>query len=163
MDDEVGRTTGTPVDLDAASEILDGSGLLEGDDDTGGCTGGAQAEVDLVVDGDKVRTSGGSCGGEGGAGDVADAIRAIAGEEELLLFAVDPAALGRGIGGRLLERFAKTAELRGSQRLFLEMRDGNPAASLYHKAGFSIVGRRRNYYRRGTGEPRDAITFASIL
>lgn len=90
-------------------------------------------------------------------------IRAIAGEEELLLFAVDPAARGRGIGGRLLERFAKTAELRGSQRLFLEMRDGNPAASLYHKAGFSIVGRRRNYYRRGTGEPRDAITFASIL
>lgn len=90
-------------------------------------------------------------------------IRAIAGEEELLLFAVTPAARGRGIGARLLERFTQSAELRGSQRLFLEMRDGNPAASLYRKAGFSIVGRRSNYYRRGTGEPRDAITFARIL
>lgn len=80
-DDEVGRTTGTPVDLDSAREILDGSGLLEGDDDTGDCTGGAQAEVDLVVDDDDVRTSGGTCGGEGGAGDVADAIRAVAGDD----------------------------------------------------------------------------------
>lgn len=79
--DEVGRTTGTPVDLGAAREILDGSGLLEGDDDTDGCTGGAQAEVDLVVDGDEVRTTGGTCGGEGGAGDVADAIRAVAGDD----------------------------------------------------------------------------------
>lgn len=80
-DDEVGRTTGTPVDLDAAREILDASGLLEGDDDSGGCTGGAQAQVDLVVDGHEVRSSGGTCGGEGGAGDVADAIRALAGDD----------------------------------------------------------------------------------
>lgn len=89
--------------------------------------------------------------------------RAIAGEEELLLFAVAPAARGKGIGSRLLLRFLKTAESRGSKRLFLEMRDGNPAASVYRKAGFSIVGRRSNYYRRGTGEPRDAITFARNL
>lgn len=79
-DEEVGRTTGTPLDLEAARDLLAGSGLLEGDDDTDGCVGGAQARLDLVVDGDEVQTRGGSCGGQGGAGEVADAIRAIAGD-----------------------------------------------------------------------------------
>lgn len=86
--------------------------------------------------------------------------RAIAGEEELLLLAVSPAWRTRGIGTALLERLKQTAQNCGVERVFLEMRDGNPAISLYHRTGFREVGRRPNYYRRGTGRPLDAITFS---
>lgn len=86
--------------------------------------------------------------------------RRIAGEEELLLIAVRPEWRGRGIGGRLLDRLIAAAQSDGVQRLFLEMRDGNPAESLYRRHGFTNVGRRERYYRRGEGPARDAITFA---
>ena len=81
-------------------------------------------------------------------------------EEELLLLAVDPAWQGRGIGSWLLARFVGEARSRGRRRLFLEMRDGNRAASFYRRGGFTEVGRRRDYYRRGLTGPHDAITFA---
>jgi ribosomal-protein-alanine N-acetyltransferase len=86
--------------------------------------------------------------------------RGAADEEELLLIAVDPRHRGRGIGTALLEQFVAEAGARGAARLFLEMREGNPAESLYQRHGFASVGRRRAYYRRGTGAPLDAITFA---
>lgn len=89
--------------------------------------------------------------------------RAIAGEEELLLLAVSPLWRGRGIGGALLERLKQTAQSSGVEKVFLEMRDGNPAVSLYRRAGFRDVGRRPNYYRKGTGTPLDAITFSCEL
>jgi ribosomal-protein-alanine N-acetyltransferase len=85
--------------------------------------------------------------------------RGAADEEELLLIAVDPEHRGRGIGGMLLERFIAEAHARGATRLFLEMRDGNKAESLYRRHGFESVGRRRHYYRRGSAGPLDAITF----
>lgn len=85
--------------------------------------------------------------------------RGAADEEELLLIAVHPEHRGRGIGGRLLERFIAEAQARGATRLFLEMRDGNRAESLYRRHGFESVGRRRHYYRRGSAGPLDAITF----
>ena len=88
--------------------------------------------------------------------------RGAADEEELLLIAVAPAHRGRGIGAALLERFFAEAKARGAERLFLEMRDGNPAETLYRRHGFVRVGRRRAYYRRGTGAPLDAITFARV-
>lgn len=83
-------------------------------------------------------------------------------EEELLLIAVDPRHRGHGIGGMLLERFIAAARARGVTRLFLEMRDGNRAETLYRRHGFARVGRRRHYYRRGSGSPIDAITFARV-
>jgi [ribosomal protein S18]-alanine N-acetyltransferase len=86
--------------------------------------------------------------------------RGAADEEELLLIAVDPRHRRRGVGSRLLERFAAAAGARGAARLFLEMREGNPAEALYRRHGFERVGRRRAYYRRGAGAPLDAITFA---
>src|SRR5690606_3931493 len=86
--------------------------------------------------------------------------RGAADEEELLLLAVDPRWRGRGIGGALLERFVAAARARGAARLFLEMREGNTAETLYRRHGFESVGRRRHYYRRGSGSPLDAITFA---
>lgn len=86
--------------------------------------------------------------------------RGAAGDEELLLIAVHPAHRGKGVGDTLLARFIADARRRGAERLFLEMREGNPAETLYHRHGFSTVGRRRHYYRRGSGAPLDAITFA---
>lgn len=86
--------------------------------------------------------------------------RGLLDEEELLLLAVSPERRGSGIGLRLLERFVADARARGASRLFLEMREGNGAESLYRQAGFVAVGRRRHYYRRGAAGPRDAITFA---
>ena len=86
--------------------------------------------------------------------------RAILDEEELLLIAVDPRHRGRGIGTALLERFVAAARERGAERLFLEMRDGNPAERLYRAMGFEPVGRRRQYYRSARNGPLDAITYA---
>ena len=88
--------------------------------------------------------------------------RGAADEEELLLIAVHPTHRGRGLGSALLERFVNAARARGGQRLFLEMREGNPAEALYRRHGFEQVGRRRAYYRRGSCDPIDAITFARI-
>lgn len=85
--------------------------------------------------------------------------RSAADEEELLLIAVLPELRGRGIGNALLGRVVAAARARGITRLFLEMREGNRAESLYRRHGFLPVGRRRNYYRRGDGGPIDAITF----
>ena len=97
---------------------------------------------------------------EGGAAAGFVLSRGAADEEELLLIAVHPDHRGRGVGAALMQRFIATAEERGKTRLFLEMRDGNPAESLYRRAGFAPVGRRRNYYRGAAQGPIDAITFA---
>ncbi len=86
--------------------------------------------------------------------------RGAADEEELLLIAVHPDHRGRGVGTALLQRFIADAEARGARRLFLEMRESNPADSLYRRAGFVPVGRRRNYYRSAAKRPLDAITYA---
>ena len=81
-------------------------------------------------------------------------------EEELLLLAVHPDFRGCGIGTALLRRFIETAQARGKTRLYLEMREGNPAESLYLRAGFVPIGRRPNYYRRAAIAPLDAITYS---
>ena len=81
-------------------------------------------------------------------------------DEELLLFAIDPSTRWLGLGGRLLESFITEARARGAMRLFLEMRQGNPAEHLYRRFGFVPVGRRPRYYRAPDGSRIDAITFA---
>ena len=85
--------------------------------------------------------------------------RQVVDEEELLLIAVAPQARGRGVGSALMRKFIAEATARGSTRLFLEMRDGNPAEALYLAHNFEPAGRRINYYRSGTIGPLDAITY----
>jgi ribosomal-protein-alanine N-acetyltransferase len=89
--------------------------------------------------------------------------RTIAGESELLLLAVLPSHHRRGVGGSLLDDFLIRARKLGVTRVHLEVRDGNPAVEMYRDAGFSPVGRRRNYYRSVEGERFDAITLAHRL
>jgi ribosomal-protein-alanine N-acetyltransferase len=86
--------------------------------------------------------------------------RLIADEAELLLLAVKRSCQRRGAGAMLLNRFISIAEQRGAARFHLEMRDGNPAATLYSNAGFAPVGRRRNYYTGRDGQIYDALTLA---
>jgi ribosomal-protein-alanine N-acetyltransferase len=85
-------------------------------------------------------------------------VRAVADEAELLLLAVDPTEQRRGIGQALLDEFIAGALAGGAHRLHLEVRDGNPAIELYGTSGFSVAGRRRNYYRGPGGETHDAVT-----
>ena len=86
--------------------------------------------------------------------------RVIADEAELLLIAVSPDHHRRGIGRLLLNEFMDAARRSGVHRLHLEVREGNPAVQMYRDAGFSTVGRRRNYYRGDDGSQFDAITLA---
>lgn len=89
--------------------------------------------------------------------------REIAGEMELLLFAVVPEQRGRGIGQLLLLDMVRRAHATGVSRVFLEMRADNPAVRLYERHGFRSVGRRPAYYRGNDGLRRDAISYALVL
>lgn len=89
--------------------------------------------------------------------------RTVADESELLLLAVAPTHHRRGTGGRLLDDFMERARNDGVARVHLEVRDANPAVAMYRKAGFSPVGKRRNYYHSPDGRRFDAITLALQL
>jgi len=89
--------------------------------------------------------------------------RTVADESELLLIAVLPSHHRRGVGGQLLDDFLERARNDGVARVHLEVRDGNPAMGIYREAGFSAVGRRRNYYHALDGKRFDAITLALEL
>jgi [ribosomal protein S18]-alanine N-acetyltransferase len=101
-------------------------------------------------------------------GDTGEAVgfslsRSVADEAELLLLAVLPGRHRQGIGSRLLEDFMRRAGTVGAARVHLEVRDGNPAVTMYRDAGFAPVGRRRNYYQATDGRRYDALTFARNL
>jgi ribosomal-protein-alanine N-acetyltransferase len=87
-------------------------------------------------------------------------VRTVADEAELLLIAVLPSRHRCGVGGQLLDDFLERARNDRLARVHLEVRDGNPAVSMYRAAGFHPVGRRRNYYHGRDGERFDAITLA---
>lgn len=89
--------------------------------------------------------------------------RTVADECELLLIAVLPDEQRRGIGRLLLDDFMERARTKSLRRIHLEVRDGNPAIGMYRAAGFSPVGRRRNYYHSVSGSRHDAITLAREL
>jgi ribosomal-protein-alanine N-acetyltransferase len=89
--------------------------------------------------------------------------RTVADESELLLIAVLPGHHRGGVGRQLLYNFLNQARNDGIVRVHLEVRDGNPAVGMYRTAGFSPVGRRRNYYHAPDGKRFDAITLAYQL
>ena len=89
--------------------------------------------------------------------------RHVADEEELLLIAVTPEQRRRGLAEKLIDRMIANARDRGTQRIFLEMRKGNPAVHLYKKIGFEPIGERIAYYKLSDGNKVDAITFGLDL
>jgi ribosomal-protein-alanine N-acetyltransferase len=90
-------------------------------------------------------------------------VRTVVDESELLLIAVSPGDQRRGVGAMLLDHFLDRARENEVSRVHLEVRDGNPAIGMYLSAGFSPVGRRRNYYHSARGKRFDAITLAREL
>jgi ribosomal-protein-alanine N-acetyltransferase len=90
-------------------------------------------------------------------------VRTVSDESELLLIAVLPNRHRAGIGTLLLDDFLDHARDAGIRRVHLEVRAGNPAIGMYEAAGFSPVGRRRNYYHAPNGKRYDAITLAREL
>lgn len=86
--------------------------------------------------------------------------RVVAGEAELLTLAVDPQARRQGIATQLLRNFLSESTGRSADCAFLEVAADNHAAiSLYHVAGFTPAGRRRNYYAMGL----DALVLRHVL
>lgn len=81
-------------------------------------------------------------------------------DADVQTIAVSPAAQGRGLGRLLLHSLMRTARERDCTQLFLEVRSDNEAAlRLYEREGFTLLGRRRDYY----GDGVDALTMRAFL
>ena len=78
--------------------------------------------------------------------------------EELLMIGVARKYQRQQVGQNLLSVVMNRGQIAGREKLFLEVRDGNPASSFYLKAGFAPIGRRKNYYKSAEGISPDAIT-----
>jgi [ribosomal protein S18]-alanine N-acetyltransferase len=73
--------------------------------------------------------------------------RQVASEWEIENIAVTASARRCGLGTRLVGEFLDLARQRGSQEIFLEVRESNHAArALYEKWAFVEAGRRKGYY-----------------
>ena len=87
--------------------------------------------------------------------------RWVADEIHILKIAVAPEWRCRGIAAALMEESLVLAETNGCSMAYLEVRPANTAAvMLYHKLGFSVIGKRTNYYSE-TGE--DALVMRKKL
>ncbi len=89
--------------------------------------------------------------------------RAMSDEAELLLLAALPEVRRRGVGGALLRSIINDCLDRDITNLYLEVRAGNEALSLYRSMAFKKVGERRAYYRGPGGQIFDALTFQRKL
>ena len=148
--------SGTSDDLNAVMEIMEAAfGARYGEAWTRSQCAGIlpMAGVSLILADD----------GENGSPVGFSLFRSVANESELLLLAVLPECRRRGVGRRLLQDFLTRARSRGSTKVHLEVREGNPAIQMYRDAGFEPIGRRRNYYRGQDGAQFDALTFALEL
>jgi ribosomal-protein-alanine N-acetyltransferase len=91
-------------------------------------------------------------------------VRVIADEAELLTLATDPRYRRRGLATAVMAGWMAEARHRGATRAWLEVAADNDAAlALYAGAGFSVLGRRRGYYRRDDEPAVDALTMACDL
>ena len=82
-------------------------------------------------------------------------------EGEILNVAVSPEYRRRGLGEKILSDMLRMCAERGARTVYLEVRESNaPAASLYVKTGFTVAGRRKNYYKYPT---EDAVIMVKLL
>lgn len=69
------------------------------------------------------------------------------GDAELLRIAVDPDMRRQGYGGKLMEHFITSLEFMNTDKVTLEVREGNEAAiNLYMIYGFEKIAVRKDYY-----------------
>ncbi len=86
------------------------------------------------------------------------AAQRVADEAELQNLAVDPEHQHQGIGQVLLHRVHCRLRAAGAKRVYLEARPSNESAlALYLSSGYTIVGRRQDYY---PAPPEDALVLS---
>jgi ribosomal-protein-alanine N-acetyltransferase len=84
--------------------------------------------------------------------------RMMAGEAEILTFAVLPSMQRAGVGRYLLKELMIFLKSINCPKIFLEVAiDNEPAIALYHSMDFYTIGTRPNYYKR------DSSTFISAF
>jgi len=87
--------------------------------------------------------------------------RNLGDELEILDLAVCKPHRRSGHAAFLLENFLREASLGAAKKVFLEVRESNlPAIALYKKFGFTVSGRRSNYYRN---PPEAALLMRRVL
>ncbi|MEM8546914.1 MAG: ribosomal protein S18-alanine N-acetyltransferase [Pseudomonadota bacterium] len=87
-----------------------------------------------------------------------------AGEAHVLNICVAPAFRRQSYGVLLLQRLIEEARGAGVNRMFLEVRPSNLAATnMYKRFGFSTVGRRVDYYKAPNNTREDALVLALSL
>ncbi|MFP7674226.1 GNAT family N-acetyltransferase [Marivita sp. S0852] len=85
-------------------------------------------------------------------------VQVLAGDAEILAFAVDPDAQRSGIATALLSDALNLAARSGCDRIFLEVATSNDAARAFYAArGFAQVGLRKAYYTLRDGTKDDAL------
>jgi len=73
-------------------------------------------------------------------------------EVHIMNIAIHPVHRRKGFGIYLVNRVVEDCSKDGGTEFFLEVREGNRAAQgLYRTLGFSVIGKRKRYYRE-TGE-----------
>lgn len=78
---------------------------------------------------------------------------AVLDEADIARIATLPQFRRKGLAGRLLEALFELLASENIKRVTLDVRESNtPALELYRSVGFSVTGRRRDYYNR----PREA-------
>ena len=84
-------------------------------------------------------------------------------EAHILNLCIDREFSRRGYARQLLERLLDLAVKAGAKEAFLEARPSVPRAiTLYERAGFNEVGRRKAYYESADGR-EDAIVMAKTI
>jgi [ribosomal protein S18]-alanine N-acetyltransferase len=79
-------------------------------------------------------------------------------EVHLLNLCVARADQRQGLGAALLAASIAAARASGFATMLLEVRPSNlPAIALYQRYGFSVIGRRKNYYPAPDGRREDAL------
>lgn len=89
--------------------------------------------------------------------------RWVVDEEELLLIGVSPTARRLGVGRELVAALTANARDGGRSKIFLEVREGNPAQRFYQWMGFEPMSRRTGYYKAKDGSLHDSITMSLKL
>ena len=90
--------------------------------------------------------------------------RVAADESELLLLGVIAPERRQGVATELLRQVCEHVRVAGCRHLFLEVAETNQAAqALYRAQGFTVVGRRPNYYCVAGQPPVAALTLRRTI
>ena len=85
-------------------------------------------------------------------------------DADIMTMGVKPAGRRQGIAAALLQKALSHCQSLGAKSMFLDVEEGNaPAITLYEKHGFTLIRRRKNYYRQKDGTCTDALVMSRKL